>query len=816
MKYLSVLVSFFLLFSSVYSQEGKGRNSGEKGPKPSGSIIGKVLDSQNNEGLEYANITVRKSTDSSLVTGVISSRNGEFLIEKVPPGKYYVLVNFIGYNEKFIPNISISPTHIFVDLGKIELDIKSEILKTFEVTAEKEGIEFKIDKKVVNVEKFYTATSGTAVDILENVPSVSVDAERNVTLRGSAGFTVLIDGRPTVMDAADALEQYPSTSIESIEIITNPSAKYDPEGTAGIINIITKKQKMQGISGIANLNIGMYDNYGADALVQVKTDKTNWYVGVDYNRRGGVGTQETYNATRQGETVSIVGGAGDYDRHRTNATARAGIDLKLSNKNFWLIEGSLQSSNRLRTNNLDYQETLNENVVDNYNSLNESSRESFSWNVNTDYAHKFMGEDRKFTFQFSYGKINGDEYTLNELFDFDDNALTYGQKTTEVGPNHKGQTRLNYEHKINDSLKYEVGFQGTYDASSDEFTTSTYDTTSNAYLQIDSINRSSSFYRFISAPYAVFTGSKKKFGYQFGLRGEFTNRNVSVVNNPKDYTINRIDVFPTAHFSYEFPKKAQLMASYTRRIERPRPWYLEPYITARDQWNYRGGNPGLKPEYIDAAEIGFQKRFGKMFVSSEVYYRYTHDKVERVRQAYPEKGPGVTLQVPENVGQDQSLGLELMVKTPITTWWDISFMTNVYDYRVTGSYTDVFDGRVYDFDNASTNYTLRLNQNFSLFTHTKLQFNSSYNSPTVTAQGKSYGFFNFTSAIRTEILPNKLIFNLSARNLFGTMFHKSESFGPNFESRSLFEMAGPVVQFTAIFKLNNYREKKKVSTEMED
>jgi outer membrane cobalamin receptor len=251
------------------------------------------------------------------------------------------------------------------------------------------------------------------------------------------------------------------------------------------------------------------------------------------------------------------------------------------------------------------------------------------------------------------------------------------------------------------------------------------------------------------------------------------------------------------------------MASYSRRIERPRPWYLEPYVTARDQWNYRSGNPNLAPEYIDAAEIGYQKRFNKVFVSSEVYYRYTTDKVERIRQAYPEKGAGVTLEIPENVGFDQALGMEFMVKAPLTEWWDVSLMGNFYDYRVQGSYTDVLNDRTYSFDNSSTNYTIRVNQSFSVVQGTKVQFNGRYNSPTVSAQGTRSGFVDFSAAIRTDMFEKRLALNLQFRNLFGTAFHESVSYGPNFESRSKMTMAGPVVTFTATYKLNNYKSKSK-------
>tara|TARA_R110002050_G_scaffold221792_2_gene357661 strand:+ start:22490 stop:24970 length:2481 start_codon:yes stop_codon:yes gene_type:complete len=819
MKKLTLVLLVILTGQYGFSQRpnggGRGKGNGNR-PTISGNIIGKIIDSQTKESLEYANVTIHRMRDSSLVTGGITSKNGEFNIEKIPAGRYFVRINFIGYNDKFITNLLLNKDQIFRDFGKIALESKAEQLKAFEVTTEKEGIEYKIDKKVINVDKFYTATSGTAVDVLENVPSVAVDAERNVTVRGSAGFTVLIDGRPTIMDAADALEQYPSSAIEKIEIITNPSAKYDPEGTAGIINIITKKQKLQGISGIANVNLGMYNNYGADALVQIKNEHVSWYVGADYNHRARVGSQKTYSATRYSDTTNVVGGEGDFSGGRTNATFRAGIDMKLSNKNDWLIEGSVQGSERLRTNELDYKESTNSIVTDSYNSLNESSRKGFNWNFNTDYAHKFMGDDRKLTVQFSWSRSEGDEYSLNQLLGLSDNELRSGLRNTEVGPNIKGQTRINYEHKINDSLKFEVGYQGTYDMSLDDFGTMYYDTIGKNYVTIDSVSRTSSFQRLINAPYAIFSGTSNKFGYQVGLRTEFTNREVKIVDNPAQYKINRVDFFPTVHLSYELPKKNQIMASYSRRIQRPRPWYLEPYITARDQWNYRGGNPGLAPEYIDAAEIGHQKRFGKIYVSTELYYRHTSDKVERIQRAYPQKGPGVTLEIPENVGSSQSAGLEFMFKMPIKAWWEINLMANVYDYRVQGEYLDIYTGRIFNFDNKSTNYTFRLNQTFKAWENIKIQFNSSYNSPTVSAQGTRSGFLNFTSAIRADIIKNKLAVNLSARNIFKTAQFESTSSGPSFESRNEMIMAGPVVQFTATYKLNNYREKRSNSSNAGD
>lgn len=799
------LFAFFTLSTPILAQEKNGR---EGKVIPTGEIIGKVVDAISGEPLEYTNVALYNLPDSQLVTGGITSPNGEFQLTKIPSGKFYISINFIGYRTYQSEVISVSKTTTFLDMGKIPLEMKTEVLKAIEITAEKEGIEYKIDKKVVNVEKFYTATSGTAVDVLENVPSVSVDAERNVSIRGSSGFTVLVDGRPTVMDAADVLEQYPASAIEKLEIITNPSAKYDPEGTTGIINIVTKKQKQEGISGIANVNIGMYENYGGDFLVQVREKKSTWYVGADYNHRNRLGNQETYNATLFSDTIKVVGGEGEFSSPRQSASLRAGIDFKLTNKNFLLVEGSVQKSDRIRYSAVDFIESNNDIVVDRYDSENESSRLSSNWNINTDFAHKFSGEDHKLSVQLSYGEIQGDEYSLNELFDPVLMSLSSGIRNTEVGPNKKGQTRLNYERKVSDSLKYEIGYQGTLDSSSDDFGTTNYSLSSNEYEVDSAATRSSTFFRYIHAPYALVAGSKRKWGYQFALRTEFTNRNVTVLGNPTNFEINRVDFFPTIHFSYDFPKKHQLMWSYSRRIQRPRPWNLEPYVVARNQWTYRSGNPNLAPEYIDAFEIGYQKRFGNLFFSAETYLRITHDKVESIQQAYVEKGPGVTLQIPENVGSDQALGLEIMIKTPLAKWWELNVMGNLYDYRVYGDYVDVVNQKTYNFDNSSTNYTVRVNQTFSVLSNTKIQFNSSYNSPTVSAQGTSAGFFNFNSSIRMDVIPGRLALNLQGQNIFNTVFHESTVSGPGLETRSYMKMVGPVFIFTATYKLNNYVPKK--------
>lgn len=290
MQNLKLWIIILLVFSAynAFSQEGKpGQGKGRPGSDGKlpeiGQISGIVIDSLSGQFIEYATVGLFQKRTNKLITGTITKRNGRFYMEKIAPGRYSIRISFMGYKDYIVHDVKINRENYILNLGKLKLQTSVESLNEVVIDGSYPRIDYQIDKKVINVSKQITTISGTAVDVLENVPSVKVDIEGNVMLRGSSGFTVLIDGRPSVLDANDALQQIPASTIDNIEIITNPSAKFDPDGTAGIINIITKKNKLQGFSGVVNLNAGLNNKYGGDFLINYKKRNINVYFGADYN-----------------------------------------------------------------------------------------------------------------------------------------------------------------------------------------------------------------------------------------------------------------------------------------------------------------------------------------------------------------------------------------------------------------------------------------------------------------------------------------------------------------------------------------------------
>ncbi len=283
MKTIFSLIFFTSLFmvSICYPQPPSG--SGKDGNTPSiGVLSGKVLDNKTHNPLPYSNVVINTERDSTMISGTIASGDGSFILQKIPYGRYYVEVKFIGFDKKIIRDIRITPQHTAVDLGEIMLREAVEQLQEVEVTAERSPVEYHIDKKVVRVSGNLNAIGGSAAEALVNIPSITVDVEGNVSLRGSSSYTVLIDGKPSPLDGSDALRQIPASAVENIEIITNPSAKYDPDGLAGIINVITKKRALDGFSGLVNASVGTGDKYRGDFLINYKNDKFSAFLGADY------------------------------------------------------------------------------------------------------------------------------------------------------------------------------------------------------------------------------------------------------------------------------------------------------------------------------------------------------------------------------------------------------------------------------------------------------------------------------------------------------------------------------------------------------
>jgi outer membrane receptor protein involved in Fe transport len=763
-------------------------------------IKGRVVDSQNSKPVEYATVALYNTEDNKVVTGTVTKANGSFKISGLKEGSYYLIISFIGYEEKRIEKVVVTAENKGINLSEIVLQRSTQKIDEVEVVANSASVQYKIDKKVVNVSKQFAATAGTAVDVLESVPSVRVDIEGNISLRGSSGFTVLIDGRPTILDANDALRQIPASTIENIEIITNPSVKYEPDGTAGIINIISKKNRLKGISGITNFNYGLDEKYGGDFLFSLKGEKVNFFIGGNYNYREYPGGRITERVTSSVDTTWNVYSEGSTIRKSLYKGLKGGIELDLSKKDFLSFSYSIGEGERKWESYLDYTDwSVPGGDINSYKSIENGFRGGTYQSLSTDFQHKFDDKGHEILANFTYQKRDMDESSKSELRDDENETVFEGRESTEKGPSERMQLKLDYTLPLGENDKFEAGFQGRKGESNDFTELRLFDNESGNYISQPQYEHKTVYFRNIYSLYSLYAGMRGRFGYQGGLRGEYVWREIESDVSDEESVINGLDLFPTLHLSYNLPAEWQMMGSYSRRIERPRSYYLEPFLTWMDAYNVRKGNPNLNPEYIDSYELGILKTMGNNFLSGEAFYRVTHNKVERVRSVFDKD---VFLHSIENVGNDYSLGVELALKYNVIKWWQVDLSGSLYNYRVEG----VLGGA--DFSRTSFNWNTRMNNTLMLGKTTQLQLNGRYNSETATAQGRTEGYFTADASLRKYFLKKKLYFTLQGRDLFQTATRKYTSVGDDFYYYSESYYKAPVVILTITFNFNNYKVKR--------
>jgi hypothetical protein len=706
-------------------------------------------------------------------------------------------VNFLGYEELHYSNLVIDNKNRHLDIGKLFLETNAQLLEEVVISNERNPVEFQIDKKVISVSEQMTSASLSAVEVLENVPSIRVDVEGNVSLRGSTGFTVLIDGKPTVLDPSDVLRQTPASTIENIEIITNPSSRYQPDGTGGIINIITKKNRMMGLQGLFNIKTSNFGEYGGDFLLNYRKGTANFYVGGDYRHSPYPGNTYSERRTTLGDTTTIILADGEREWLRGGGGARMGLDWDISPRNNLSIGLRAGEFKGLGTSRLDYLTYRDPYDFETREiSLNESSRGALYYNVTGSFLHKFEQKDHELMLQFNQRVRKGDEYSENLLTD-ENGSVNQGTRTTETGPSNELEVKLDYTKPIGEKHGMEAGFQLRSGTSEDATELYIFDLDEQDFVLQPEKSNLTSYNRNIYALYGIFKGESGNLGYQTGLRGEYTYRTIDAAESIEEYTLERYDFFPTLHLSYQLPGENQLMASYSRRIDRPRGWALEPFITWVDMYNVRRGNPDLLPEYIDAMELGFIHSREKSQLSLEGYYRIKHNKVERTREVYEE---GILLQTFTNVGTDYSLGMEALYNISLFSWWELNLMGDLYNYRIESER----DGSPLNY--RSFNWGTRVNNTFNFAKRFRIQLDGNYNSATVTTQGEDKGYYSFNAAVRSDFLDKTLSLVLQVRDVFGTRERVSVIQDVDFYNYNSRMTRAPIISLTASYRLNNYKQ----------
>ncbi len=773
------------------------------------TLSGVIIDEQSNAPLPYASVRVFKIADSTLVSGGLTNDNGQFSID-IPQGQYYAAVDFVGYKPFKIPAFSVDKNAL--NLGNIKVSASSKTLDEVVVQAEKSTMELSLDKRVFNVGKDLSNAGGTATDILSNIPSVSVDVEGNVKLRGSNNVRILIDGKPTGLvsfKGGAGLQQLQGSMIERVEIITNPSARYEAEGMAGIINIILKKQQNQGFNGSFEVITGNPVNYGLAANINYRHKKINFFLnyGIAYRIQPGVGTQYQENYNKDTTFITQMERTGEVTGVHNNA--RGGLDYYFNDKNVLTAYYMLRRTDVKRITNLIYKDyilNINNLKTNTYRQQDETETEP-----NSEYA---------LTYKRSFAK-KGQEFTADlRLLDYWERSdQTFTQSSTFVnGLPNTGDTKLqkslndeyekqyliqiDYTQPLSKDGKFEAGMRTSFRNMINDFNV-TERNIKGEFVTLPNFDNYFTYDENVLATYAILGNKKGNFSYQFGVRGELTDIKTLLKKTNEENPRNYGNLFPSMHFTYKLPKENAVQLSYSRRVRRPQYGELNPFVTFSDNRNYFSGNPDLDPEFSNAFDMGHIKYFDKGSFTSSIYYRHTTDKIQSIRRV---DNAGFATSRPENLLSEDAYGAEFTSQYTPKKWWKLDF--NINFFRA------ITDGGNINSDIASDTYSwfARQTSRFSLPHNIDFQIRANYEAPQKTPQGERLSVYFIDLGINKDILQKKGTVTLNVSDLFNSRRNRSITRGNNFYTNSDFQFRRRQVNLTFNYRFNQSPTAKKTKS----
>ncbi len=814
---LSITFLLFILtaitFNNLFSQTNP-RQQGRQMAEAEGILTGQLIDNQTNQIIEYGNIILFSYRDSSMVTGTISDSQGKFILNKIPFGMYFLRASFIGYHELIVDSIRIRPNSMNVDLGILKLDESSIMLGNVVVTGEKEMIINNLDKKVINVEKDLTTIGGTGVDVVQNIPSVSVDVDGNVSYRGNQNIRILIDGKPSELlglGSGDILSNIPATDIESVELVTNPSARYDPEGTGGILNIILKKKIAGGLNGTISATAGTGDKYNGSMNISYRLSSFNLFGSFDSRMFRNENFGNSLRSNNFNNNISYLDQSNDGIFERDGYNFTTGVDYIPDNYNTFTF------SFRGRRNSFDnsglvQNTTLNsQNEITRYfERISDADRSMRAFNYTLSYRRTFDTKGAELTSDVVFGdfKMDRDENFVQTSFNTDKQPTGEPdllQRGLSDNKNKQWTIQTNYINPIEGFGRIETGYQislRNFNSNNDYLN---FDYDINDWSNDISRKRNFEYEESIYALYGIYSNSYEDFKYQVGLRAEQTDAAGDELLDTTSFKKNYFAVYPTVHLVQSLPNFQEVQLSYSRRVSRPNNRILNPYVDRSDSLNISYGNPELDPEFINALELGYSKLFGRTALTSSVFYRNTQDAITRYTIIRDDE---VTETTWRNLAKNVSYGVELTASSPIFAW-----------FRANASFT-YFRNEFEGFNISAEDYSWmsRLNTTFTPAKDFNFQINLNYNAPGFSLQGTTKEQFSTDVAMRKDFMDGQLSLTFRVSDVFNTRKWESETFGPNFLTTSYRKFESRVAYFGISFRLspNNNRERERRQRDEDD
>ena len=758
MKRIFALITLFLVNYTLFAQPqmGMGGNGGRQ--MPNGTMYGKIVDATLSKPVEYASVqllqskfdTVSRKRKEVVVAGQITKANGEFLLENVPVmGQYKLRVTVVGFKpfEKPVAfemkmgsggDMSSMLGALDKDLGNIKIDIADKTLENVTVTSSKPGLQLGIDRKVFNVDKNLVSAGGTAVDIMRNVPSVNVDIDGNVTLRNNAP-QIFVDGRPTTM----SLDQIPADAIESVELITNPSAKYDASGgTSGILNVVLKKNRRVGYSGSIRTNIDSRARVGGGGDINIRQNKVNFFLSANYNQRKSISNGTT-------DRTTLIGSPNTYLQQLDRSVQvgrfmflRGGFDFFLDNRNTISVSGNIVDGLSKPYTNSDITiDSLYNVVTQSFSQRTSNSTGNFkNKGLQLSYKHNFPKSGEELTADITYNNSsnNNQNRIVNNYFKVPGYTLnnTFAQQQNGGGGFDNLTLQSDYTKPLSDKSKLEMGVRANIRKVDNRNDFYFVDGSGNLqYNPLLSVNYNSTDK--VYAAYTTFSNQVKTFGYQVGLRVESSDYSGKLPDKNQEFNIKfPVSLFPSVFLTQKFKNSQDLQLNYTRKINRPNFFQLFPFTDYSDSLNISRGNPNLKPEFTNSLELSYQKTFKNKdnFIAS-LYYKNTTDLITRfqVKEVNPVNNKDVLVNTYINANSSYVSGLELVSKNKMTKWWDLTTNLNLFTSKI-----NINDPSQPDQDQFLSWFG-KLNNSFKLPKNFTLQLSGEYTSKTILPPGGSGG-----------------------------------------------------------------------------
>jgi len=788
------------IFVALFSILGMLRAQAQMPNRPMPSmppitITGSVIDKDSGQPLEYATLVLQSVRMPDRVTGGITDESGKFSVETLP-GMYHIRVEFLSFKTYSQENVRLTAS---TDLGQIALEADVAQLEEVEVVAERTTVELRLDKKVYNVGQDLTVKGGSVTDVLDNVPSVSVDVEGNISLRGNESVRILINGKPSALSGLsnDALRQLPAEAIEKVEVITNPSARYDAEGTAGILNIVLRQEKTKGLNGSVTVNVGTPENTGSNLNLNLRKKSFNLFSNTSYRSNNNPGNSSNLqtNFNPDGTVASYQDEFGRNERIREGFNTNIGLELLLGKKTSFTQNFLYRNSDGQNLSTVDFF-NYDSNRLPTISRLriNSGDETDVTYQYSANFVKDFKKDGQKLTADFQYS--TGEELSnsgINESVLSDETIFIPSEATYTSEEQINRLFQFDYVNPIgeNNSGQFEFGYRGTFNDFYTDFELQLQEEANGPLLRDPDTSNQLVYKEYVNAGYFQLGNKFGKVSLLGGLRVENSAITVNSSgdfgqdNNKKEYT----NWFPSLFVGYEFSETEQLTLSYSRRLRRPRSWFINPFVRRNSNTNLFVGNPDLDPTYSNAFDLGYLKRFGKLTLNTSAYYNKSTGVFQFVVQETGDfveidTGEGEIVSVPVQLRSPINLATEYRYGGELTTSYApkrgmrFSWNINLFQQQLQGdfSYTNSLGEEItQNFDTENFSWFSRISGQFPLPGKINFQTNAFYSGPSVNPQGTNKGILSVNLAMSKEILNDKGSISFNVSDLFNQRKRISET-----------------------------------------